>query len=202
MACQVGDGAIVALDAGDAARVTLLGKADSGAYSGETDFLTSAKVLDAIERYERIFRHSGPLRALMVMTDGVADDYFPPNPALSRLYADLVLNDILKVPQTSGAAIPFDPADGRLDQDAEAVTAAGPQRVTLRSAALFASELGEADLTKLSGSDALLAAGARGAPLAALGRDAADRLRVWLDSYQVRGSFDDRTLVVLHPRRA
>jgi hypothetical protein len=106
------------------------------------------------------------------------------------------------VPQTSGAAIPFDPADGRLDQDAEAVTAAGPQRVTLRSAALFASELGEADLTKLAGSDALLAAGARGAPLAPLGRDAADRLRVWLDSYQVRGSFDDRTLVVLHPRRA
>jgi hypothetical protein len=30
------------------------------------------------------------------------------------------------------------------------------------------------------------------------GGTAADRLRLWLDAYHVRGSFDDRTLVALH----
>jgi hypothetical protein len=44
----------------------------------------------------------------------------------------------------------------------------------------------------------LLRAGARDTPLSKECPSAEDRLLRWLDAYQVRGSFDDRTLVVLH----
>jgi len=46
---------------------------------------------------------------------------------------------------------------------------------------------------------ALLRAGCRPDPLP--GRDAAERLLTWLDAYQVRGSFDDRTLVIADRER-
>jgi hypothetical protein len=53
------------------------------------------------------------------------------------------------------------------------------------------------DVKQLVGSPGLLHAGIRTAPFdRAL--PPAERLRLWLDAYQVRGSFDDRTLVVLH----
>jgi len=57
---------------------------------------------------------------------------------------------------------------------------------------------------ELAAAPNLLMAGARATPLRERfkGTAAADLLRIWLDSYHVRGSFDDRTLVVLHRERA
>jgi hypothetical protein len=46
----------------------------------------------------------------------------------------------------------------------------------------------------------LLHACAADAQLLAKTDNIAERLRIWLDSYQVRGSFDDRTLVALQPQ--
>jgi hypothetical protein len=198
LACQVGDGAVAAVDA--QAGVQLLGHAESGDYSGETDFLTSRRQREPASLLQKTFSLVGPLRAVLVMTDGVSDDYFPADPGLARLYADLVLNGILPAEAAAtaaGAAPTFDPGDGRLDTDCEAPTAAGPQRVRLRSAALYASEMGM-EPEQLAASPPLLAAGARGAALLTQAAAPAERLRLWLDSYQVRGSFDDRTLVVLH----
>jgi hypothetical protein len=200
LACQVGDGAIAAVDfRGD---VHLLGEAESGDYSGETDFLTSRRQREPANLLKKTFSLAGPLRAVLVMTDGVSDDYFPSDPGLARLYADLVLNGILPAdaaapPAGADAAAPtFDPNDGRLDVDGEAATANGPQRVRLRSAALYASEMGMAP-EALAAAAPLLQAGARGTPLLAQAATPQERLRLWLDTYQVRGSFDDRTLVVL-----
>ncbi len=128
LACQVGDGMTAAVDLDG--KLQLLGEADSGDYSGETDFLTSQKKLERANLSRKTYAFFRPLRALLVMTDGVADDYFPNDPGMLRLYDDLKANGVL------GAA------------------------------------------------------------------DAAGRLRDWLDTYQVRGSFDDRTLVALHREQA
>ena len=187
----------------------VLGAPDSGDYSGETDFLTSRRQLDPANLQRKTFGFCGPLRALLVMSDGVADDYFPADPGMARLYADLVLNGVLPpavavgeeaLAEVSEHTPPnFDPS--QLDREAEAVTADGPRRVMLRSAAEYASELGR-DVPRMAASPAFLAAGARNAPLAATSPKPAERLRLWLDAYQVRGSFDDRTLVVLHHERA
>ena len=208
VACQIGDGVVAGLD--PKGGVVVLGAPDSGDYSGETDFLTSRRQLDPANLQRKTFGYCGPLRALLVMSDGVADDYFPADPGMARLYADLVLNGVLPPAERVGeeealaevsehTGPKFDPSS--LDMDVEAVTANGPQSMKLRSAAVYASELGR-DFGRVAGSPALLAAGARNTPLAAAVPKLADRLRVWLDAYQVRGSFDDRTLVVVHHERA
>jgi len=201
MSYQVGDGVAAVLN--PQGKITQLGKPDSGAYSGETDFLTSRKQLDVEQLSRRTDLFQGPLRALLVMTDGVADDYFPADPGMSRLYADLVLTGILK-PDAAGADAakpPFHPADGRLDMPFEVNTAEGIQQVSLRSAAVYASELG-IPVEQLAASQPLLSQGLASSPLPRLFDSPQERLRAWLDYYHVRGSFDDRTLVVLHSEKA
>ncbi|HVS36822.1 MAG TPA: PP2C family serine/threonine-protein phosphatase, partial [Gemmataceae bacterium] len=207
VSCQIGDGVTAGLDPRGV--VVVLGAADSGDYSGETDFLTSRRQLEPANLQRKTFGFVGPLRALLVMTDGVADDYFPADPGMARLYADLVLNGVLPPAVHVGEealaeagehmAPNFDPSS--LDTESEAVTANGPVRVMLRSAATYASELGR-DVCRIAGDPAFLTAGARNAPLAPASPKHCERLRLWLDAYQVRGSFDDRTMVVLHHERA
>jgi hypothetical protein len=201
LACQIGDGIVAVVDPRGGVRLLCL--PDSGDYSGETDFLTSRRQLEPANLQRKTFVLAGSVRALLVMTDGVSDDYFPSEPGMGRLYADLVLNGILPADEPGPDEQPgpnFDPSDGRLDCDGEYLTADGPVLMATRSAALYASELGIPP-ERLAAEPALLRAGARGAALAAV-PDAAERLRRWLDAYQVRGSFDDRTLVVLHRERA
>jgi hypothetical protein len=203
MACQVGDGITGAVARGGT--VHPIGTADSGGYSGETEFLTSDGKTDAefLARKTAVFL--GPLQALMVMTDGVADDYFPADAHLGRLWTDLVVNGIpeLSGPDEAavraalGATLVKTPADlAGLEYAADAgLVEASPSSdpVRLRSSAAFAERLGVSvdDLLRKS---ALLWAGRDALP----GATAQDRLRLWLDAYHVRGSFDDRTLVVLH----
>jgi Protein phosphatase 2C len=200
MAYQVGDG-VAAILYPDG-KIKMMGEADSGAYSGETDFLTSRKQLEVEQLGRKTFWFQGQLRALLVMTDGVADDYFPADPGMSRLYADMVLNGILKPDASEPAeALSFDPADGRLDTSFEANTPEGVQQMSLRSAEVYASELG-IKVDQLAASQGLLAQGLPGSPLPRLFDSPHERLRAWLDFYHVRGSFDDRTLVLLHPEKA
>jgi hypothetical protein len=200
LSCQIGDGAIAIVDR--QAHVHLLGHADSGDFSGETDFLTSRRQLEPANLQQRTSVQTALLRALFVMTDGVADDYFPADPGLARLYADLVLNGVL--PPISDAAAPqsdilpkdIDPTGGRFDSEVQLATADGTASVRLRLASLYAAAL-NCKPHELAASADLLRAGARDTPLGKL-PSADDRLLRWLDAYQVRGSFDDRTLVVLH----
>jgi serine/threonine protein phosphatase PrpC len=136
LACQVGDGIAVVVSADG--KVHVLGEPDLGSYGGETEFITTPAMLtpDNLGRKTRTFLE--PLQALLVMTDGVADDYYPADPEVRRLWGDLVANHVLEPPPHPG---PF------------------PQRER---------------------------------------ENGAERLRAWLDAYYVRGSFDDRTVVVLH----
>lgn len=89
-ALQAGDGAIALWD--DDKTLTLLGEADHGENSGETRFITTVGMEDELAARVK-FSIRPHLRATAVMTDGVADDYFPEATRLNQLF-DAVLPPI------------------------------------------------------------------------------------------------------------
>lgn len=204
ISCQVGDGIIALLNTAAPfdTSLRLMGEADSGSFSGETEFLTSEsmRTLDALQSRTRIFR--GAADCLLVMTDGVADDYFPFEPGLYRLYFDLVANGILpgrgpalslsglsqqqvrlfkKLPDSLGYPWINDPS--------VEIALHYTERIC-QTAGLSLRELWEDEtpllLSRLELDGRIEAA------------SPAERLKIWLDNYVVRGSFDDRTLVAVH----
>jgi hypothetical protein len=205
LTCQIGDGMLAAIDHNGG--LQLLGVPDSGEFAGQTDFLTNRKKLDRDNLWRKTFGFFRPLQALMVMTDGVADDYFPNDPGMLRLYGDLVISGVLEIkgPSDSDVALALsktklptldDVVKSELTSLVETTTADGPQQVPIRSVANYAEKLG-IPLPEVVASPALLIAGSYGEQISDQSK-AEDKLRVWLDSYQVRGSFDDRTLVALY----
>ena len=81
-AIQVGDGAI-ALDC--ASGLKLLGAADHGQHSSETRFLTTQNMeADFTNRIK--FSMPTDLRATLVVSDGVSDDYFPEDKRLTEVF--------------------------------------------------------------------------------------------------------------------
>lgn len=84
-ALQVGDGAVCAATSSG---FRSLGEADGGAYSGETRFLTSKGIEHDLERRVR-FLVVDDVHALAVMTDGVADDFFPIDDKMPGLLDDV-----------------------------------------------------------------------------------------------------------------
>lgn len=189
VSAQIGDGCICAVDrsAGHESCFRLLGEADSGAYSGETDFLSAKTVSEGvIARKTRISR--GKSDIIMLMSDGVADDYFPAQPQMKRLCLDLMLNGILPMP--GGKADPLPPEPVRFPS-------VSPDQ---RSVALqYAKQL----LNSGEDVDALWDRRGELAPWSLdswggfIGKRPQDKLLTWLDNYNERGSFDDRTLVVI-----
>jgi serine/threonine protein phosphatase PrpC len=139
MSLQVGDGMIAAVNVDD--KLVILARPDSGEFGGQVMPITHAKIRDDKEKRQRVFTTIQRLKVVMLVTDGVADDYFPEDPGMLRLYGDLVKEGII------GLAVHSHETGGqRLDQPVSAQ----------------------------------------------------EKLRRWLDSYHVKGSFDDRTLVVLY----
>lgn len=205
MACQIGDGITGAIHRQGTAHP--IGSADSGGYSGETEFLTSDGKLDAAYLGRKTAPFIGSMQALLVMTDGVADDYFPADANLGRLWGDLVVNGIPTLdpvdPKAVEAALAATPltnlakvAAADYATETEVVEPDPRTTLSLRSSAEFAEKLSQ-HIDDVMKNPPLLWAGGAAHP-ALKGETAAERLRLWLDAYQVRGSFDDRTLVVLH----
>ncbi|MGO4885722.1 MAG: PP2C family serine/threonine-protein phosphatase [Bryobacteraceae bacterium] len=206
MACSVGDGMTAAVDT--TGTLHLLGLEESGgAHSGETEFLTDDRSIAAGRLASETFVLVSPLRALMVMTDGIADPYFPNNPGMLRLYADLILNGIPDISVDPEALQDALLKSGReMPQLAKysytADTPVGPEermQALIRQSDRFANELDMKLSDLLAWPPALLLAGAQGDPMNELSAKAPpeERLRIWLDSFYVRGEFDDRTLVVM-----
>lgn len=176
---QVGDGMIGAIDRKGNAHV--LGIADSGGHAGETEFLTSVGKSSADFLLTKSSFHTLDLQTLFVMSDGVADDYFPGTAELPRLWADILVNGIADVEGEASPATGGTPVE---------TIAENPVTLTLHSA----SQIGIPPV-ELIRTPRLI-------PRTPLPGDTPqERLRLWIDAYQVRGSFDDRTLV-LHHRRA
>lgn len=198
ISCQVGDGMIALVDRKGPfeGSVRLMGTADSGEFSGETEFLVSPKMssLEALQSRTKLSWSRSDL--LLMMTDGVSDDYFPHETELRRLYFDLVANGILegenpgelteerlrlcrKLPQ---------PLSYPWVNDQRVQVPLHYTRRILETAGLTREDLWR-DGT------ALAAARAELEEQLAL-PDPARRLERWLDNYVERGSFDDRTLVI------
>lgn len=199
----VGDGMMAAVDQSGKSR--LLMAPDSGEHSGEVRFLDQREV-EPDKLRAKIFPVLCNLRALLLMTDGVADDYFPNDPGMTWVYGDLVLNEILPVPSGAdgdlGAALTGTTVSSAADLSAEDCVNEFEQlnldqttrKVRVRSISKLAEKLGlpaEEVVRRVP----LLKAG-RGEPAAL--STSRERLQEWLDSYHVRGSFDDRTLLVMH----
>jgi serine/threonine protein phosphatase PrpC len=79
---QIGDGLLAAQL--EDSNIALLGQPESGEYSGETVFLTNHKFAELESKVETP-EPPGPLKLLFVMTDGVADDLYPPQDRLPVL---------------------------------------------------------------------------------------------------------------------
>ena len=188
---QIGDGCICAVDSSADSEhcLKLLGQADSGAFSGETDFLSEKNIASGvIAGKTRISR--GRSDVIMVMSDGVADDYFPPNPMMKRLYLDLCLNGIL--PMQGDISTAEDPAPMRF----KSVSMSGRSVELQYTKQLMAGQEPEI-INMLWDKRGSLRCHSLEAFGITLGKQPQERLLTWVDNYNERGSFDDRTLVVI-----
>lgn len=189
---QIGDGCICAIDsrADSGSCFRLLGEADSGAYSGETNFLSENTVSDGtIARKTRISR--GRSDIIMLMSDGVADDYFPAQPMMKRLYLDLCLNGILPMAGEPGKPEPPEPLKFPSVSPEQ-------QSVALQYAKQLLRDSSDEAVNELWEKRSELRPHSLEAWGISLGDSPEKRLLAWLDNYNERGSFDDRTLVILN----
>ena len=101
-AYQIGDGA-VALWLPESGTLHLLGEADSGAYSGETQFLTRAQI-EAADIQKRIReRETATMPVMLLMTDGVSDPKFETDAGLKNPALWQALWQELKTPLAEAA---------------------------------------------------------------------------------------------------
>ena len=198
LSCQVGDGITCAIDthAPYGKAVKLLGKPDSGDFSGETDFLTSEAMADIASLQRRTLVTRGAYDLILTMTDGVADDYFNEQ-EMHRLYLDLVANGIL--PGAQGAAT-FTRTEVELLRSLPQ-PAAFPwvndkeQHIALQYASHMCREIPTTEECLWQNAH-VLALAAEDTSLKGVASQA-ERLKIWLDNYVMRASFDDRTLALL-----
>ncbi|OQX27165.1 MAG: hypothetical protein BWK80_06630 [Desulfobacteraceae bacterium IS3] len=88
---QVGDGAVAIYSS--AKEVTMLGKADYGEYAGESVFIPSPKISETVGDRMNILR-TKDVKYIAMMTDGIADDYFPLLKGLKHFF-DQMETDVL-----------------------------------------------------------------------------------------------------------
>ena len=203
ISCQIGDGMIAILNSeGEYSNsLKLMGVPDSGDFSGETDFLTSSQMknIETLQHRTKISRTVAD--TVMVMSDGVADDYFPNETQMRRLYFDLIVNEILDRSPTSISMASLTQSQMRLfkripdplvypwvnDQNVK-IPIQYTNRI-LESTGLTLEDLWK-DSTVLNLARLELEGNEENT-------DPSEKLKIWLDNYVERGSFDDRTLVVV-----
>jgi len=200
IACQIGDGLIGIVKPDGQSQI--LSKADSGGYAGEPKFLTSDRMCDQDVLFARTEVFAGSINALLVMTDGVSNDFFPEKGSPTRLWAELLVNGIPDFnpnqPSTTRSSINLK----TYSEKREVVEKEPRTGVLIRLASDYIRESGieESDLVSCP-LNAWLAHGGdkiKGDPNPQ-NHNESMRLRLWLDSfYKKGGSKDDRTLVVLH----
>lgn len=200
--CQIGDGLIGIVMPDGQSKV--LSESDSGGYAGETKFLVSEGMCkdDVLLPRTEIFADS--ISALLVMTDGVSNDFFPDKGSPTRLWAELLVNGIPDVNVDLLNADPNSNIDLKIYSETREVVEKEPRTsVLIRSASAYSKARGiKVEELFACPEKALFAhVGAKieGRPNPHNNSDG-DRLRLWLDAfYKKGGSKDDRSLVVLHP---
>lgn len=189
---QLGDGMIAAIYEKAENPLILLGTADGGSFSGETEFLTSEQFRSPESLMSRTKIRRGKLTSLMLMTDGVADDYYPNNPQFLRLVLDLKLNNILDIAEPeliTDVTVP-QPVEYPWVNDGDVKYALQYTKNVLAETSMTLEQLWADKHTQ------------KKASLASFDivhdKDKAEMLKIWLDNYVERGSFDDRTLLIIN----
>lgn len=189
---QLGDGMIAAIDEKAENPLILLGTADGGSFAGETEFLTSEAFRSTESLMSRTKIRRGKLTTLMLMTDGVADDYYPNNPQLLRLALDLKLNNILEIGEAeliTDVTVP-QPVEYPWVNDGDVKYALQYTKNVLAETSMTLEQLWSDKHAQ------------KKASLASFDivhdKDKAEMLKIWLDNYVERGSFDDRTLLIIN----
>lgn len=191
---QIGDGNVAAInsDADFSSALCILGNPDSGEFSGETDFITSDKMITDESLMQRTKVTKRKCTEILMMTDGVADDYFPYDKEILRLYLDLCVNGIIECEK-----------DTEIKESD--IFPAPLKNVWINDNDIsfefqYISECIDKtgmSLEKLWNDKTLCMS----ASLEAFGMKAPENscemLRDWLDNYVKRGSFDDRTLLII-----
>ena len=201
--CQVGDGMIVSINSKGTfqASVKLLGVPDSGDFSGETEFLTAPqmKTLEALQKRTKLSR--GVVDTVMLMSDGVADDYYPNETQMRRLYFDLLINGVIEMESKPADLSKLSPKEMSIFKkipDPVLYPWVNDKSVTIPIQ--YTNRICEAmgiTLEELWDDRSILGLASLELKDAIPSSDLGERLRVWLDNYYERGSFDDRTLVVM-----
>lgn len=201
--CQVGDGMIVSINSKGAFpnSVKLLGVPDSGEFSGETEFLTGPqmKTMEALQKRTKLSR--GTADTVMLMSDGVADDYFPNETQMRRLYFDLLINGVIDMEDRPSDLSKLSPKEMSIFKripDPILYPWVNDKSVTVPIQ--YTNRICDAmgiTLEELWEERSILGLAGLEVREAVPSSDAGERLRVWLDNYYERGSFDDRTLVVV-----
>ena len=200
--CQIGDGLIGIVMPDGQSKV--ISESDSGGYAGETKFLVSEGMCndDVLLPRTEIFADS--ISALLVMTDGVSNDFFPDKGSPTRLWAELLVNGIPDVNVGLSNADPNSNIDlKRYSETREVVEKEPRTSVLIRSASAYSKALGKKVEELFTYPEktwfAHVSAKIEGCPKPQNDSDG-DRLRLGLDAiYKKGGSKDDRSLVVLHP---
>ena len=133
---------------------------------------------------------------LFVMTDGVADDYFPNETEMHRLYLDLLINGILGENEFSELTqeqmkmfkrIPDPLVYPWVNDKSVKVPVQYTKRITEALGLTLEEIFTDRTAAYLAGLEIKY------------GEDLSqeEKLKIWLDNYVERGSFDDRTLVVV-----
>ncbi|MCH5194064.1 MAG: protein phosphatase 2C domain-containing protein [Oscillospiraceae bacterium] len=195
-ALQIGDGMIASYDenADFGSALVILGAADSGGFAGETEFITTEQMRSPDSLMSRTKIRRGKMTCLMLMTDGVADDYYPNDPQLLRLVLDLRLNGIKRITVDGDSGITDikipDPTEYPWVNDSDVRYALQYTKGVLSESGLTLEQLwknrGLQEKSCLKAFDIVHE------------KTPKDMLQVWLDNYVERGSFDDRTLLIVN----
>lgn len=195
-AIQIGDGMIAAVDENAEYQnaLIILGGADSGGFAGETEFITSESMRTDGALKSRTKIRRGKMTSLMLMTDGVADDYYPNDPQLLRLAVDLKLNGIMDI--NDGGIAFLD--EVRLPEPvAYPWVNDGDVKYALQYAKNVLAESGFGLERLWSRRDVQKRACLESFEIVHE-KQRGEMLKLWLDNYVERGSFDDRTLLLVN----
>jgi hypothetical protein len=186
----IGDGAVAVFTEDEKSPLTIISTGDKGEFAGETEFLISDSVRTDASLKNRTRLTRRKITAAAIMTDGVSEDYFPNSPELLGLICDLKMNRILPLTGADKTTDKIIPPLMTLPwvNDPDVLYSLQYSKNIIKENGITAAEL--------YFDDALIKAAAIAEPL---DNNAAEALSIWLDNYGERGSFDDRTLVLIIP---
>ncbi|MDE7104503.1 MAG: protein phosphatase 2C domain-containing protein [Ruminococcus sp.] len=202
ISCQIGDGMIALINTNESFEksVKLMGEPDSGEFSGETDFLTSKNLIESDKLAVRTRLSIDSSDIMMIMTDGVADDYFPNESQMNRLYLDLLANGILSSDECllSSKLTPnqFEIIKKLPESTIYPWVNDNTVEIGLNYTKNICSKL-NISLENLWNERSVLSSAKLQVKGISNDADTGERLKIWLDNYVERGSFDDRTLVIV-----